>query len=104
MDEHQKNATAIGKTGQRFRKKERKIAALKPIQPCLGKAIAAATLKASPHLFSTHTNSRLLPVNQFDIVDETEGCCLKDAQLNHIVFLLLPRKEGCACRFREYGL
>jgi hypothetical protein len=95
-NDHEKNATTTGKKGKRFRGKQRKIDALKRIYPCLSKAIPAAILKAKPHLFSNQTNSPLLPVNQFDIVDETDGCCMKDSEGKHIVFLLLPRKAVLA--------
>jgi hypothetical protein len=96
VNEHEKNATASGIKGQRFRKKESKIADLKTISPSLIKAIPVASLKAKPHLFSNRTNSHHLPVNQFDIVNETDGCCLKDSEGKHIVFLLLPRKAVLA--------
>ena len=94
---HEKNSVATGKAGQRYRKKMKKIDALKPIYACISKAIPAATLRAKPHLFSNRTNSaHLLPVNHLEIVNETEGCCLKDSEGKHIVFLLLPRKDVLA--------
>jgi hypothetical protein len=91
VNECEKDATSAGIRGQRSRNKESKIADLKTISPCLSKAIPAASLHAKAHLFSNRTNSQHLPVNQFDIVDETDGCCLKDIEGKHIIFLLLPR-------------
>jgi hypothetical protein len=90
-----KSATSTGKQGQKFRHKERKIANLKMIRASMTKAIPSYALEKSLHMYSNQPNPdlKLLDLQQFDIVDEMEGCRLMDSANKDIVFVLLPRKE-----------